>query len=148
VSGSGYLFFWLSLTNFILVPKLTTHLVFQERKKIIVVGVLYFDICYSIQHRTALHERVCRKRRGSVATNNPDNLWMRVLALVMRGGSLTKSSRIQCSKTNMLKSYIIFEFQMQYQTTIYFPQQFAVQNSNAFSDSSFVYGSYLVTKST
>jgi hypothetical protein len=37
---------------------------------------------------------------------------------------------------------------MKYQTAIYFPQQLAVQNSNAFSDSSLVDGSYLVAKST
>jgi hypothetical protein len=48
----------------------------------------------------------------------------------------------------LLKGDVIFEFQMQYQTAIYFPQQFAIQNSNAFSDSSLVYGSQLVAKST
>jgi hypothetical protein len=42
----------------------------------------------------------------------------------------------------VLNCYVIFEFQMQYQTAIYFPQQFAVQNPNAFSDSSHVDGSY------
>ena len=47
-----------------------------------------------------------------------------------------------------LNCYVIFEFQMQYQTAIYFPQQFPVQNSNAFSDSSLVDGSYLVAKGT
>jgi hypothetical protein len=45
-----------------------------------------------------------------------------------------------------LKCHVIFEFQMQYQTAIYSPQQFAVQNSNAFPDSSLAYGSYLVAK--
>jgi hypothetical protein len=49
---------------------------------------------------------------------------------------------------SLLQLYIIFQFETQNRTAIYFCQQFAGQNSTTFSDSSFIYGSDLIAKGT